>query len=356
MVKPKTSYFLILILLLTACSVEVSNAPVTSTPVPPLSENDAPSALETAPPWAELNLSGQLIFIASEGQQQKLLKLDLTSGEQTTLFDPPKGAWLSSAAVSPDGQQIVIAYAPPTDSGSRVGFTDLYLLSADGSSDPTLLLQRAEPSETYFNVNWPAQESIYYAHFSPSVGDHGEVIYASQIERLQYPKGTVEVVATGASWPRVSLDGTHLAYVTDSNELVVADADGANPTPILTSDVFQAVDAPLFSPDGNTLYFSAIEPEPVSSRSFWDRLLGVRVAQAHGVPSDWWRMPADCGGEPDRLTNIYEIGLYGDFGPDGRHIAFISSNGVQIMSSDGSGLFQLNKLAASGTISWVIDR
>jgi Tol biopolymer transport system component len=145
-----------------------------------------------------------------------------------------------------------------------------------------------------------------------------------------------------------------MAYVTDSNEFVISEADGNNPAVLaLPTDRFPAVDAPLFSPDGETIYFSvaAVEVQPV--RSFWDFLMGVKVVSAHNVPSDWWRMPADGSGPPEQLTNLFEMGMYGDFGPDGNYIAFITSTGVQVMNLDGTGVFRLKEITATGTLNWV---
>ncbi|MCI0395418.1 MAG: hypothetical protein L0332_01330 [Chloroflexi bacterium] len=389
----KRFILLTFIALLAACSIEVSDSPTPtavqptesapteeSSPIPadtpagegeeaetpaatgPATEEaveptDTPAATLAPPPWADFNLSGTLVYIAFVGEQQNLLRLDLVTGEETTLFDPPDEAWLSDVAVSPDGNQLVLTYAPPPPEGqTQFGFTDLYLMPADGSAEPRPLLLRSAPSETYFNVSWPTDEHIYYAHLTPRTLDDGTIMYVSQVERVQVAENEVEVIAEAAAWPRVSSDGSRLAYVTDENELTVADADGADPQVILDPAFFPAVDAPVFSPDNSLLYFSAIEPEPASSFSLWDWLMGVKVAYAHTVPSDWWRIPADGSGTPERLTNIYEIGMYGDFGPEGRYLAFITTQGVQIMNPDGTGLFRLRSIAATGTLNWVYDR
>jgi Tol biopolymer transport system component len=182
----------------------------------------------------------------------------------------------------------------------------------------------------------------------------GSIIYISQVERLHIPSGESEVLVTAAAWPRLSPDGTMLAYVTDSNEFTISEPDGSNPRVLeLPTERFPAVDAPLFSPDGTTLYFSVAAPEVLPVRSFWDRLMGVQVAEAHNVPSDWWRMPSDGSGEPEQLTNLFEIGIYGDFGPAGNYIAFITSTGVNVMNPDGTGVFSLKNITTSGTVDWV---
>lgn len=324
----------------------------TDEPTAPLLTAD-PESAGTNPPQNSLELSGQLYYIGFVDQRQKLMKLDLPTGEEVIIFDPPENAWLNEAAVSPDGSQILLAYAPPPE-GSQVqfGFTDLYLMPADATEEPELLLEGAEDSETFFNISWPTEELIYYAHFAPSVDDIGVIHYSSQIERLHYPNGEIEVLVPSAAWPRVSFDGTLLAYVTEENDFRVADADGSNPKALLDPEAFTAVDAPLFSTDNSFIYFSAVGKNPEAS-SFLDRLLGVEVASAHGVPSDWWRMLLDNTGEPERLTEVHGVGLYGDFDAEGRNMAFSSASGVFVMSPDGTKLTQLREIATIGTIEWV---
>lgn len=350
--------------LLAACSIEVSEQSPPANTLPPAKadQSDSPAANETAAGEAPLGEeSGLLYFVGIDQEKQKLLTLDVATGEETVLFEPPENAWLSEVGVSPDGEQLVLAYAPPPPEGEvQFGFTDLYLMPADGSQEPAPLLLRSDPSEAYFNVTWPAEEFIYFSHVAPTTDDLGTVIYSSQIERLSYPGGEAELLVRAASWPRLAYDGTQLAYVNNELELIVAEPDGSNPTVVLSPDVFEAVDAPLFSRDGDYLYFSAVgTPGGATAASpanllasLWDQLLGVRVASAHGVPSDWWRMPAG-GGEPERLTDLEAIGLYADFSLDGRDMAFISSDGVFLMRPDGSDVRQLREIVAIGTIDWV---
>ncbi|MFZ0547464.1 MAG: hypothetical protein WAM60_18605 [Candidatus Promineifilaceae bacterium] len=383
----KAKHFLILILtaFLAACSIDISDNPTPTPPAigdntgvespttasqpttqegttpeaagPTTEETSPTEASATLPPpaWAEMGLTGSFYYNAFINEQQNLLRLDLETGEQVTLYDPPENAWLADVAVSPNGRQIAMAYGPPPDEGQvQFGFTDLYTMPADGSAEPVPLLTRKETSETFYNVSWPLDDYLYYAHFVPTTDDLGSVVYYSQVERFHIPSGESEVLVERAAWPRLSEDGTKMAYVTDNNDFVVSNADGSNPLVIdLSTNRFPAVDAPLFSPDGNTLYFSAIEPEVQPLLSFWDRLMGVKVASAHSVPSDWWRISADGSGEPEQLTNIFEIGMYGDFGPDGNYIGFITASGVQVMNPDGTGVVRLKNIPTTGTMNWV---
>ena len=119
-------------------------------------------------------------------------------------------------------------------------------------------------------------------------------------------------------------------------------------------DVPEIKDAALFSPDGQTLLFSA----PVETQSYqpnWvDKLFGVQVAKAHTVPSDWFSVPVS-GGPTTRLTNIQTTNLFASYAPDGKHIVSHSTSGIFVMNPDGSELTMLvqNPQAVPGTVSWI---
>lgn len=127
------------------------------------------------------------------------------------------------------------------------------------------------------------------------------------IERLKYPDGQPEVVATNAFWPALSPDG------------------------------------------------SAVGEGPAQPTLF-DQWFGVQTVYAeplaHGVPSDWWRISV-AGGAPTRLSRIYDSGLFGDYAPDGQHIAFISATGVYVMSPEGGSVNPLAGLHAFGSVEWI---
>lgn len=306
------------------------------------------TASQDAPPTA-VSLPGDLLYMAFVNQQPLLLRHTPATDERTVLFAPSEFGWLTHFDVSPDGEQIVLAYT--AENQALAGFTDLYVMPADGTAAPTPLLSRAQPSETYTAVSWPLQDYVYYVHVSPAIAADGLISYQTQIERLHIPTQKVELVAEEAAWPRLSDDGSQLAYVTLDNNVMLAAPDGSNATVLLAATAFPAIDAPIFSADGRYLYFSATETA-VSHRPLWQRLLGVQSAAAHAVPSDWWRVPLDSSAVPQQLTQIGHIGMYGDFSPDGRYLAFISTEGLQVMMANGSQLLQLNEQPAIGTISW----
>ena len=300
-------------------------------------------------------LEGSLFYILQEPRRQALQRYDFATGSSETLFDVPVNAWLSHMAAAPDGSQLALTYAPsPGENEIQFGYSSLYLLLADGRSEPRLLLQRTAEQELFFNPTWsPDAAYIYYSHVTPI--DEANFTFVTSLERIEISTGTVDVLAESGIWPRLSPDGSSLAYVhidsdTLAAELILADSDGENPTVLVTQAQFTTLDAPLFSADGEWLYFSAVA-EQTSSRTWWEYLLGIEVALAHNLPSEWWRIPT-AGGVPEPVTAEVYVGQYGALSPNGRSLAFSSQSGIFVMQPDGSNMQQLLDISAGDSLSW----
>jgi Tol biopolymer transport system component len=335
-------------------------APPPATPIATTTKLAVPTIAPTTagPSWADQHLTGHLIFLQDNGQ---VVKLDLASGQTRSLFQAPQNAWPLAAAVSPDGQQIALAYAPPpADPSQQFGFTDLYLLPADGSSTPQILLARADPQESFSFPQWSADgRYIYYTHTIPdTTGPLRYIHFNYAIERVAYPTGRPQKLLENAIWPRLSPDGKKLAYVsfnqqTGENNLDVANVDGTHARPIVPAGTFYAVDAPLFSRDSQVVFFSAVGGPASSQRESNQFISTARPnVMKHSIPSDWWRVDLATG-KIKSLTRIGDTGLYGDFSPDGQHIAFVAATGLYLMNPDGSNLTQIMNYGPEGTVSWI---
>ena len=64
---------------------------------------------------------------------------------------------------------------------------------------------------------------------------------------------------------------------TGKNKIIVADPDGKNahPVPMSGAVVPDIIDAPIFSPDGQTILFSAPIPVKAAAPTWLERLLGI---------------------------------------------------------------------------------
>ena len=338
-----------------------SAIPPTALPEGTFTTNIIPSFPTTTIPvtWAALNLSGKLVYTSAVFQGQSILidirSLDLTTGVVTTIFETPNGGWVEAVTVSPDNNQLVICYVPPAGA-PYAGQKALYGMPLDGSTFPQLLFTLPSLEDNYYQPAWsPDGKYIYFTHFK-----NQSAIF--DIWRMPYPNGNLEKLADNASWSRVSGDGTRLVYVwidsaTGVNRLYVANTDGsdANNIPLTGSSVPKIIDAPMFSADGQSIIFSAPNP----ARSFVSGLflvwLDIKWVLKNGsIPSDWWSVPL-AGGEPNQLTNIQALALFGNFSPDKKHIAIYSADGIFVMTPDGSGLTVLIDDVGQifGTVSWI---
>jgi Tol biopolymer transport system component len=313
-------------------------------------ETAVPTPTDGSPPP-----TGSLFYILQETRRQALLRYDFASDTSQTLFEVPENGWLSHMAASPDGSQIALTYAPsPGENEIQFGYTSLYLLLADGRSQPRLLIERSAEQEVFFNPIWsPDGRQLYFSHVLPL--DEAAFTYTTTLERLDVATGEIVVLAEDAIWPRLTPDGRTLAYIhidRDSlaAELVLAASDGNNAIVVVPQDRFLTLDTPFFSADGQWLYFSAVSNQ-TSSAKWWERLLGIEVAAAHNLPSLWWRLPV-TGGVPEQLTTEAQVGQYGAVSPDGRLVAFSSRSGIYLMQPDGSNLRPVLTLSAADSLSW----
>jgi Tol biopolymer transport system component len=126
---------------------------------------------------------------------------------------------------------------------------------------------------------------------------------------------------------------------TGKNSIYLADLDGKKTRQVTLSgnEVQEIIDSPVFSADGQSLLFSAPAPAQPTARTWLDQLLGVSVAEAHNVSSEWWQVPI-AGGNAVQLTHIQAPGLFADLSPDKRHFACFTSTSLFVMNTDASGL------------------
>jgi Tol biopolymer transport system component len=251
----------------------------------------------------------------------------------------------------------LLSYAPPPPgNATQYGYSDLYLLAYAGAGELRSLTIRSDPQESFFFSAWaPDGQLIYCTHLYRIDPDSPVPAYQNNVVALTLD-GQARVLVDHALWPAVSPDGGRLAYLSAdpeslSNDLYLANADGSEQMPVLQPGENPPVDAHLFNGDGHQLIFSMVNLQPLPVRNWLDRLLGVQVASAHSVPSDWYRLPVE-GGTPQRLTNLEDLNLNGDLSPDGSRLAFIGASGLYVLDLDGGNLIQLAKANLIGSVDW----
>jgi len=286
--------------------------------------------------------------------------LNLATSENKTIFRVTRNAWVYYLSVAPDEKSLVMAYAPPSEPNTEP-VTSLYTLPLEDGGEPQLLLDPNLSSDRYIQVEWsPDGKYIYFVHYNLQQQPANETVPHFNIFRMSYPDGSPEKIIDHGFWPRLSADSSKLVYisldpVSGVNELFVANADGSDAHEIPLSDpvASQILDAPIFSPDGTAILFSAPTPAAAYEPNWLDRVIGVQIAQAHNVSSDWWSVPI-AGGTVTRLTHLQTIKLFASISPDKKHIASESGEGIFVMDPDGSNLTQLLlEPTISSPLNWI---
>lgn len=299
---------------------------------------------------------GQFVFIEVDGADQHVSLYDLESEEVTQLFTADPNGFVSNIAVSPNGQKLIMAYAePPPEGEVQFGYTSLFLTELLDTAVLTPLTQISIEGESFFNPVWsPDGTAVMYTHVLPDAANPTQ--FDIFLESLQLETGETVRLAEDVIWPRYAPSGEKIAYVTVNpdtlgNALWVADPDGTNATQIVAEDAFMVVDVPLFSEDEETLYFTANSSEQ-SSRSWWELLLGIKTAAAHNIPSDWYKITLPTS-EPERITNIAEVGIYGDFAPNHGAIGFATFNGLYTLDPRSGTVTQRLEINATSSFAWI---
>jgi len=364
---------MLVILILTGCSINVSQIPSSDSSKGQGGDQNF-SGAKVSDAWKALGLQGKLVYVTSAlGFEQTglstasaLQTLDLVSGEKQTVFLASRGAWIDFVSASPDGKQLALEYIPSSKDVSAInpGQQAIYIMPSDASLPPAPVLHPPFGGDLYQQPTWsPDGKYIYFVHanYQTPFTMPNQAFPDYEIFRMKYPGGQPEKLVDQALWPKLSMDGSLLAYVSfnyvdGSNQLFVANADGTNRRQVRMSGSYipTIIDAPSFSPDNQIIYFSAASPLKSYSPNLVDRLLGVTVVAAHVVKSDWWSVPVD-GGRITQLTNIASVGMFGEISPDRKHVALHTGNGLLAMNLDGTGLTTLVKDVGGspGSVSWM---
>jgi Tol biopolymer transport system component len=355
-------------LIVCSCSIEI-NQTIQVPPsqaieeIPPAVGTDSLPTTQIPVTWSHLNLKGKLVYISSRNNEDQVVSniqmLDLTTGDISTLFSL-SDVWIYYAALSPDAKILVMSYAPPAPANTPSARI-LYVLPLDSATEPQPLFAPPTPDDRYTQAEWsPDGMYIYFVHYDNKIRPPGQLDPMYDIFRMRYPDGQPEKIATNAFWPRISPDSSRLVYIaidpdTGRNDLFVADADGSSPRQVVFSgpSTQEILDAPIFSPDGGSILVSVPSPTQSYQPNLLERFMGIQVAKAHDIPSDWWSVPI-TGGTPTQLTNIQTINLFASISPDQQHLASVSGDGLFVMDLDGSNLTQLvSDPGVHGTVSWI---
>lgn len=296
-----------------------------------------------------------------------LWTIDMSTKQSTKITDLPRGAAVTGATWSPDGQQLVFAQFGRRP-GENASGSDLYQANADGSG-ATPFAQRDAPSSVLEAPEWLPSGTVYYTFRRVQAGRESLSIMRKK------PGGEPETVVDGGYNPAVSADESVLVYTknTQNGQAYVRRtlATGAE-CELLPDTAFQLLALPRLSPDGKRLAFAGSGPadkiaggcgatasisthgEAVPALLSIGQWLGVipEVAWAHGLPWDLWAMNLDGSGVT-KLATLQEDEPNVAWSPDGgTHIAVFGTAALYVVDSKGGQAQKVVEGGGYGGLDW----
>jgi dipeptidyl aminopeptidase/acylaminoacyl peptidase len=290
-------------------------------------------------------------ILAPAARQAAWLSLEAPRPRALTHVLAP--SFVADVNVSPNNGAVVALYSQFGDQQTIGG--DLMRLDLT-SGEMTALVKRASSTESLAAPTWlgPLLAFDRADLSAPAVGYayQAAVRYPTRVEVVEPDGAARRVLIENARQASPSPDGTQLVFLRDApNGAAILVGDGVTERELLPAGSFVDVASPKFSPDGRQIAFVvtqnvAREPNPV------ERLLGVSIAHAHGLPFDVWIMAAD-GSDPRLLAAIGADDPSLAWSPDGTQLFAYAGTGSSIVEVASGDVTSLPYIVGYGGTVWL---
>jgi hypothetical protein len=296
-----------------------------------LEESREVSTLDTVVTDAASDLPGKLLFLEQRGQPNyRIAFLDFETQSLSTAFAIPEKALVYQLAETPVPDTLLMTYSAPPEAGHQpYDRNGIYTL--DLKRGEVELLLGDDVTDVYYAYPQWSGDFLYYAVYERANA-------TQRIERFDLQEQTTMMIAPRATLPVASPDGSFVAYLalnphTGRRSIRVADAEGQHTVELVGEYTFSDIDLPMFSGDGQWVYFTVLDmPAP----SLLSILVGSSRAYAHGnhlVPARWYRVPA-TGGQAEIVTSNPDVTLFGSLYGD--LLGYVSSTGFSVIRDQGA--------------------
>ena len=183
------------------------------------------------PSWSPDGI--RIAFVSSSINEPEIYVVSANGGDKIRLAAGSSPSW------SPDGTKI--AFSSQRVGADKMGITEIYIIHADGNTEPRLIYSKRYLDPWSINISWSPDSSkimFSYVEYSEDPSGFGIVDIDADNQTL---------IASGGS-PAWSPDGTKIA-LEDQGIIYVTNADGSNKTRLVNGQ------KPIWSPDGKQIAY-----------------------------------------------------------------------------------------------------
>jgi Tol biopolymer transport system component len=312
---------------------------------------------------------------------------DLSAKQDKKITNLPRGAAVTGASWSPDGQRVVFSQFGRRPNERSSG-ADLYVANADGS-DAHLFAERDAANTVLDTPYWAASGRVYYTLRRVQNGRESQTIVR------QTEGGEPETLVENAYSPTVTPDESTLVYLrtTRAGQALMKKSIGQSDDgcELLSDQVFQYLSQPRVSPDGKKVALagsgdanpgpstcganngdkpsasgarlaaedSSSAPQRAGVLAALAPLLDVAewldvvpaTAEAHGLPADVYTLGLDGGGL-QRIADIKDDDPTVAWSPDGSRLAIFGVAALYVVDSKGGPTQKLVEQGGYGGLDW----
>jgi Tol biopolymer transport system component len=300
---------------------------------------------------------------------------DLSTKQEKKITNLPRGAAVTGAAWSPDGQRVVFSQFGRRPN-ERASGADLYVANADGS-DAHVFAERDAANTVLDTPYWAPSGRVYYTLRRVQNGRESQTIVR------QTEGGEPETLVENAYSPTVTPDESVLVYLrtTRAGQSLMKKAIGQSDDgcELLSDQVFQYLSQPRVSPDGKKVALggsgeanpgpsscgannadkpaalnpAAPVPLGVLNLAGWFDFLDplTTTAEAHGLPADVYALGLDGGGL-QRIADIKDDDPTVAWSPDGSRLAIFGVAALYVVDSKGGPTQKLVEQGGYGGLDW----
>jgi Tol biopolymer transport system component len=317
--------------------------------------------LAVAQPGTPQTDSSSRVLAPARGQ---VAWLDLVAPRPTPLTQLAQPTYPADVAGAPGVPFAVASIVGGFPSAPSTLGGDLVLFDLQSGASRPLLSRQSDEESLDLPAVWPDGSGVLYqrSNLKAAIPMPGQAQpqYRSRVEQLDADGQTSQPLLDDARYPGPAPDGSRFAFVRSTDRgagiFVHSIADGSD-SELVPSGQFLALAYPRFSPDGQHLAFAAVRrlaPIGRGTPPLLTRLLGRRVAEAHGFPWEIWLVEAD-GTDLRQVPDVVNDDPSVTWSPDGGQLLIYGGWGSFLVDLASDETTSLPFVAGYGSVAWLSD-